>query len=96
MSGETSGPRGFEPSAAMLKYARACLEASAGDPEARCALAGVSVRALARWQRGPAFGEWLRGAVHRQLSGDVWEIWVALRRQAREGSRQAAIDGLTA
>ena len=81
----------FAPSAAMLRFARACA-AAAVEPQddARCAAAEVSVRALERWRSDPRFFDWLRQEIQRQLSGEIWEIWSVVNRLARQGNLQAA------
>ena len=84
-------PSGFVPTAAMRKYAAACLAPDVPcDEAARCSAAGVSPRAAARWRAAPGFGEWLQAEVMRRLSEDAWEVWAIVGRLAREGNLQAA------
>jgi hypothetical protein len=81
----------FVPTAAMLRFARACVTAAVEPQDvARCAAAEISVRALERWRTDPRFCDWLRLEIQRQLSAEIWEIWSVVNRLARQGNLQAA------
>ncbi len=81
----------FKPSAAMRRYAAACVDpATCHDEQARCVSAGTTVAIVQRWRGRPGFGAWLNAEVRRLLAERLWEVWATVNRLACEGNLTAA------